>query len=57
MSQAEQNDTDNNVDENVNSNFNDSFNSSFNNDDSLAVLDISAADSIDDNILESFYNR
>ena len=57
MSQAEQNDTDNNVDENVNSNFNDSLNSSFNNDDSLAVLDISAADSIDDDILESFYNR
>ena len=57
MSQAEQNDTDNNVDENVNSKFNDSFNSSFNNDDSLAVLDISAADSIDDDILESFYNR
>ena len=61
MSQAEQNDTDNNVNENVNSNFNDSFNSSFNNsfnsNDSLAVLDISAADSIDDDILESFYNR
>ena len=57
MSQAEQNDTDNNVDENVNSNFNGSLNSSFNNDDSLAVLDISAADSIDDDILESFYNR
>ena len=57
MSQAEPNDTDNNVDENVNSNFNGSFNSSFNNDDSLAVLDISAADSIDDDILESFYNR
>jgi len=57
MSQAEQNDTDNNVDENVNSNFNDSLNSSFNNDDSLAILDISAADSIDDDILESFYNR
>ncbi|WP_201620006.1 rRNA maturation RNase YbeY [Psychrobacter maritimus] len=53
MSQAEQNDTDNNVNENVNSNFNDTFN----NDDSLAVLDISAADSIDDDILESFYNR
>ena len=53
MSQAEQNDTDNNLDENVNSNFNDTFN----NDDSLAVLDISAADSIDDDILESFYNR
>ena len=57
MSQAEQNDTDNNVDENVNSNFNDSLNNTFDNDDSLAVLDISAADSIDDDILESFYNR
>ena len=61
MSQAEQNDSDNNVNENVNSNFNDSLNSSFNNsfnsNDSLAVLDISAADSIDDDILESFYNR
>ena len=57
MSQAEQNDTDNNVDENVNSNFNNSLNNTFNNDDSLAVLDISAADSIDDDILESFYNR
>ena len=57
MSQAEPNDTDNNVDENVNSNFNDSLNNTFDNDDSLAVLDISAADSIDDDILESFYNR
>ena len=57
MSQAEPNDTDNNLDENVNSNFNDSLNNTFDNDDSLAVLDISAADSIDDDILESFYNR
>ena len=36
---------------------NNSFNNSFNNDDNLAVLDISAADSIDDEILESFYPR
>ena len=57
MSQAEQNNADNNIDDNVNSSFNDSLNNSFNNDDSLAVLDISAADSIDDDILESFYNR
>lgn len=57
MSQAEQNNDDNNVDDNVNSSFNDSLNNSFNNDDSLAVLDISAADSIDDDILELFYNR
>ena len=57
MSQAEQNDTDNNVDDNFSSSFNDSLNNTFDNDDSLAVLDISAADSIDDDILESFYNR
>ena len=57
MSQAKQNDTDNNVDENVNSSFNDSLNNTFDNDDSLAALDISAADSIHDDILETFYNR
>lgn len=57
MSQAEQNNTDNNIDDNVNSSFNDSLNNSFNNDDSLAVLDISAADSIDDEILATFYPR
>ena len=57
MSQAEQNNADNNIDDNVNSSFNDSLNNSFNNDDSLAVLDISASDSIDDDILESFYSR
>ena len=57
MSQAEQNDTDNNVDENVNSSFDDSLNNTFDNDDSLAALDISAADSIHDDILETFYNR
>ena len=49
MSQAEQNNADNNVNDNVNS--------SFNNDDSLAVLDISASDSIDDEILATFYPR
>ena len=53
MSQAEQNDADNNLDDNVNS----SLNNTFDNDDSLAALDISAADSIHDDILESFYNR
>ena len=53
MSQAEQNDADNNLDGNVNS----SLNNTFDNDDSLAALDISAADSIHDDILESFYNR
>lgn len=61
MSPAEQNDTDNHLDENINSRFNNNENgeklAAFNNDDSLAVLDISAADSIDDEILESFYNR
>ena len=57
MSQAEQNNADNNVDDNVNSSFNDSLNNSFNNDDSLAVLDISASDSIDDEIIATFYPR
>ncbi|MBB3107780.1 putative rRNA maturation factor [Psychrobacter luti] len=57
MSQAEQNDTDNNLDDNVNSSLNNTFNDSFNSNDSLAALDISAADSIHDDILESFYNR
>ena len=57
MSQAEQNNADNNIDNNVNSSFNDSLNNSFNNDDSLAVLDISASDSIDDEILATFYPR
>ena len=57
MSQAEQNNADNNIDDNVNSSFNDSLNNSFNNDDSLAVLDISASDSIDDEILDTFYPR
>ena len=57
MSQAEHNNADNNIDDNVNSSFNDSLNISFNNDDSLAVLDISASDSIDDEILATFYPR
>ena len=61
MSPAEQNDTDNHLDENINSRFNNNENdeklAAFNNDENLAVLDISAADSIDDEILESFYPR
>ena len=61
MSPAEQNDADNHLDENINSHFNNNENdgklAAFNNDENLAVLDISAADSIDDEILESFYNR
>ena len=61
MGQAEQNDTDNHLDENINSRFNNNENdeklAAFNNDENLAVLDISAADSIDDEILESFYPR
>ena len=61
MGQAEQNDTDNHLDENTNSCFNNNENdeklAAFNTNENLAVLDISAADSIDDEILESFYNR
>jgi len=61
MSPAEQNDADNHLDENINSRFNNNENdeklAAFNNDENLAVLDISAADSIDDEILESFYPR
>ena len=59
MSQAEQNDADNNLDDNVNSNLNNTFDlaTTRTNDDSLAALDISAADSIHDDILETFYNR
>ena len=58
MSQAEQNNADDNIDDNINSRFdNDENSATFNNNDSLAVLDISAADSIDDEILESFYPR
>ena len=49
MSQAEQNAANNNVDDN--------FNSRFSNDENLAALDISASDSIHDDILESFYRR
>lgn len=61
MSPAEQNDADNHLDENINSRFNNNENdeklAAFNNDENLAVLDISAADSINDEILESFYPR
>ncbi len=60
MSPAEHNDTDNHLDENLNSRFNNNNDeklATFNNDKNLAVLDISAADSIDDEILESFYPR
>lgn len=60
MSPAEHNDTDNHLDENINSRFNNNNDeklAAFNNDENLAVLDISAADSIDDEILESFYPR
>ena len=61
MSPAETNDTVNHLDENINSRFNNNENdeklAAFNNDEKLAVLDISAADSIDDEILESFYPR
>ena len=65
MSPAEHNNADNHLDENINSRFNNNNDNNnndeklaaFNNDENLAVLDISAADSIDDEILESFYNR
>ena len=58
MSQAEYNNADNNVDDNVNSSFNNHENlATFNNNNSLAVLDISASDSIDDEILDTFYPR
>lgn len=60
MSPAEHNDADNHLDENINSRFNNNNDeklAAFNNDENLAVLDISAADSIDDEILESFYPR
>lgn len=60
MSPAEHNDTDNHLDENINSRFNNNNDeklAAFNHDKNLAVLDISAADSIDDEILESFYPR
>lgn len=49
MNQANHSDIDNNIDDN----FNDDFNSS----ESLDALDISASDSIHDDILETFYNR
>ena len=60
MSPAEHNDTDNHLDENINSRFNNNNDeklAAFNNDENLAVLDISAADSIDDEILKTFYPR
>ncbi|WP_296236166.1 rRNA maturation RNase YbeY [Psychrobacter sp. UBA5136] len=60
MSPAEHNDTDNHLDENINSRFNNNNDeklAAFNNDENLATLDISAADSIDDEILKTFYPR
>lgn len=61
MSPIEHNDADNHLDEDINSHFNHDENDknldALNTNDSLAVLDISAADSIDDEILDSFYPR
>ncbi|WP_296191635.1 MULTISPECIES: rRNA maturation RNase YbeY [unclassified Psychrobacter] len=61
MSPTEHNDADNHLDEDINSHFNHDENDknldALNTNDSLAVLDISAADSIDDEILDSFYPR
>lgn len=49
MSQDSNNDANNNIDDNFTNNFNSS--------ESLDTLDISASDSIHDDILETFYNR
>ncbi|WP_296243377.1 MULTISPECIES: rRNA maturation RNase YbeY [unclassified Psychrobacter] len=61
MSPAEHNNAENHLNENINSRFNNDENdknlAAFNTNGSLAVLDISAADSIDDEILDSFYPR
>lgn len=58
MSQAEQNAANNNIDDNFNSRFsNDENLVAFNTSENLAALDISASESIHDDILESFYSR
>ena len=53
MSQDSNNDASNNVDDN----FTNSFDSNFNSDESLDALDISASESIDDEIINNFYSR
>ncbi len=53
MSQDSNNDASNNVDDN----FTNSFDSNFNSNQSLDALDISASESIDDEIINNFYSR
>ena len=53
MSQDSNNDASNNVDDN----FTNSFDSNFNSNESLDALDISASESIDDEIINNFYSR
>lgn len=57
MSQAEHNDINNNFDASFDTGFNNSFNDDSSENAGLATLDISAADTIDDEILETFYSR
>ncbi len=53
MSQDSNNDASNNIDDN----FTNSFDSNFNSNESLDALDISASESIDDEIINNFYSR
>ena len=53
MSQDSNNDASNNVDDN----FTNSFDSNFNSNQSLDALDISASESIDDEIINNYYSR
>ena len=53
MSQDSNNDASNNVDDN----FTNSFDSNFNSNESLDALDISASESIDDEIINNYYSR
>lgn len=57
MSQAKHNDINNNFDASSDTGFNNSSNNDSSENTALATLDISAADSIDNEILETFYSR
>ena len=57
MSQAKHNDINNNFDASSDTGFDNSFNDDSSENAALATLDISAADTIDDEILETFYSR
>ena len=57
MSQAKHNDINNNFDASSDTGFNNSSNNDSSENAGLATLDISAADTIDDEILETFYSR